>query len=198
MDKKIVIYEQFIEYLKKEEKNLDLNNKNLEKHHILPLHDGGLKNGPILICTTKNHTLAHYYRFLSYGQLGDSVAYTMRNNLNMSTQERSLLGIKKMKKDKINFFNPNWQSVQGSKKKKVKKTKKQIESCQKTGFNNKKYLLKIVLTKITVWKYCSKDKNKVLYKTIKSQQSFQDIISILQNFSSNNLNNKKLFDKSFF
>jgi hypothetical protein len=39
------IYEQFIEYLQKEEKNLELNNQTLEKHHILPLHSGGKKDG---------------------------------------------------------------------------------------------------------------------------------------------------------
>ena len=72
------IYNQFIEYLEQEEKKFDLNTKNLEKHHILPLHDGGSKNGRIVLCSRENHTLAHYYRFLAYGQLGDSVAYKMR------------------------------------------------------------------------------------------------------------------------
>ena len=197
MNKKIFIYEQFIEYLKKEEKYLNLNNKNLEKHHILPLHAGGLQNGQIILCTTKNHTLAHYYRFFSYGELGDLVAYKMRMGCIMSVQERSLLGVQKMKKNKINFFNPNWQSIQGSKKKKVKKTKTQIESCRKTGFNNKKYILTITLTKKTIWKYFVKSKTKFLYKTIEPQKSFQDIICILQTFSdNNNLDNKKVFDNS--
>ena len=36
------------------------------------------------------------------------------------------------------------------------------------GYNNRKSILKIVLTKTTVWKYCYKDnnKNKILYKKI--------------------------------
>ena len=34
MNKKVLIYEQFIEYLKKEESKLNLIDKNLEKHHI--------------------------------------------------------------------------------------------------------------------------------------------------------------------
>jgi hypothetical protein len=41
----------------------------------------------------------------------------MRSGINMSTQERSLLGIKKMKENKISFFDSTWQSIQGSKKK---------------------------------------------------------------------------------
>jgi hypothetical protein len=45
------IYEQFIKYLKYQEKKLKLKDKyleknsNLEKHHIKPLHDGGLPDG---------------------------------------------------------------------------------------------------------------------------------------------------------
>lgn len=143
-DKTINIYEQFIEYLKDQEKKLKLQDKyleknsNLEKHHIFPLHAGNKKEGPVVICTSKNHTLAHYYRYLVYKKLGDKVAYTMRNGSTMSSKDRSLLGVQKMKKEKINFFNSDWQSLQGSKPKNVKKTKKQIESCKKTGFNNKK------------------------------------------------------------
>jgi hypothetical protein len=74
------IYYQFIDYLKKEEKKLNKNHKNLEKHHIVPLHDGGKKNGSIVLCTTKNHTLAHYYRYLAFRQKGDYIAFIMRWN----------------------------------------------------------------------------------------------------------------------
>ena len=52
----MTIYEQFSEHLKNAEKQLDLNDKNLEKHHILLLHDGGQKNGPVILCSSKNHT----------------------------------------------------------------------------------------------------------------------------------------------
>lgn len=62
----------------------------------------------------------------------------MRNGGTMTTKERSLLGVQKMKKDKINFFNSDWQFLQGSKLKKVKKTKKQVESCKKQGLIIKK------------------------------------------------------------
>lgn len=60
------IYEQFIHFLKTEENFLKLNQlKNLEKHHIIPLHNGGLKKGSVVLCTPKKHTLAHYYRYLT-------------------------------------------------------------------------------------------------------------------------------------
>jgi hypothetical protein len=53
------IYKQFIEYLKKEETYLNKNQKNLEKHHIKSLHDGGLKKSLMILCTSKKHILAH-------------------------------------------------------------------------------------------------------------------------------------------
>jgi hypothetical protein len=68
-NQKIFIYEQFITYLKKAETFLNRKDKNLEKHHIIPLHDGGKKDGETILCTSKQHTLAHYYRYLTYGQL---------------------------------------------------------------------------------------------------------------------------------
>ena len=49
--------------------------KTLEKHHIIPLHDGGSKKGPVVLCTAKNHTLAYFYRFLTWQQLGDKVCF---------------------------------------------------------------------------------------------------------------------------
>lgn len=133
------IYDQFIKYLKEEEKNLNKNDKNLEKHHILPLHDGGKKGGPKILCTSKNHTLAHYYRYLAFKQKGDYVAFTMRWNQTIGLKERCLLSIKKNKKLKNTFWNSEWQSIQGKKGGKIggsKNTKKQYEARKAVG---KKY-----------------------------------------------------------
>lgn len=105
------IYEQFIEHLKHEETKLDLTAKNLEKHHILPLHDGGQKNGPVVLCTSKNHTLAHYYRYLAFGQRGDFVSFTMRWNQRVGLKERTQLAVEKNKQLKNTFWNSQWQSM---------------------------------------------------------------------------------------
>lgn len=99
----MTIYEQFIEHLKNEEKQVDLNEKNLEKHHILPLHDGGSKKGPTVFCSSQKHTVAHYYRFLAYGQLGDFVSYKMRWNQTVSLSERSQLAVEKNRQLKNTF-----------------------------------------------------------------------------------------------
>lgn len=116
------IYDQFIDYLKKEETKLNKNDKNLEKHHILPLHDGGSKNGVVLLCNQKNHTLAHYYRYLAFKQKGDYIAFTMRWNQKIGLQERSSLGIQKMKQNKISFIQ-NGNPYKVVKLKKLKKLK---------------------------------------------------------------------------
>lgn len=114
------IYQQFIEHLKNLEKQLlvdfskevkksdfQLKNAfnlqkscelNLEKHHIIPFHNGGLKNGPVVFCPPNNHVLAHYYRYLAYKQKGDFVAFTMRQKQKISSRNRALLGVEVHKK----------------------------------------------------------------------------------------------------
>lgn len=132
------IYKQFIDYLKKEEKKLDLNEKNLEKHHILPLHSGGSKDGPVILCTQKNHTLAHYYRYLIFKKDGDLVAYKMCLNQKIGVYERALLSVKTNKKLKNKFWDSDWQSIQGKKggiKGGSANTFNQYKAHQKVGLN---------------------------------------------------------------
>ena len=110
----MTIYEQFVFYLKAKEKTLLLT-ASYEKHHILPLHYGGLNNGPTVLCSSKDHILAHYYRYLACGQRGDFVAYKMRWNQKLSLSERSQLAVEKNKQHKNTFWNSEWQSLQGKK-----------------------------------------------------------------------------------
>ena len=100
-----IIYEQFITYLLQLEKRTDFYEKNstLEKHHILPLQDDGKKNASVVLCSLKNHTLTDYYRYLSYEQLGDKVAYQIRWNQQLGTKQQSLLAVK-TNKQKGNIF----------------------------------------------------------------------------------------------
>lgn len=158
------IYEQFIEYLKEEEKNLNLVNDNIEKHHIIPSHVNvnvsvsGKKTGPIVRCSAKNHTLAHYYRYLSYGDKGDFVAFTMRQNQTIGTKERALLGVEQHKKSKKLFWDPKWQSVQGKKGGKL--------SGQKNALLYRQgYIMKETIRRYTYWQFTyinESDKTKFL------------------------------------
>jgi len=134
------IYQQYVIYLQFLEQNgFSSEQKNfLEKHHILPLHGGGKKEGPIVLCTVHNHTLAHYYRYLAYGQLGDKVAYQMRWNQKLGFTHRGLLSAKINKQRGNLFWNSEWQREQGKKGGKNKKggsqnTKKQRLARSKVG-----------------------------------------------------------------
>lgn len=152
------IYQQFIDYLKIEEKKLNFKDENLEKHHILPLHDGGNKNGPIVLCTTKNHTLAHYYRYLAFRQKGDYVAFTMRWNQKIGLKERSLLAVNKHKKLKQLFWDPEWQSIQGKKGGK-------ISGRQNSLLYRQGYIMKETIKNFTYWQFTyinQDDENKFL------------------------------------
>lgn len=171
------IYDQFIEYLKKEETKLDLNAKDLEKHHILPLHDGGQKNGSVVLCSRQNHTLAHYYRFLTYGQRGDKICFQMRQGRQISSADMALLAVQTLKRKKIGFYNSEWQSIQGKKPKKKPKTQNQMLQCQKLGHSRKKKILCELLKRKAIWKY--EDKQSSLFKTIDPQASLTNTIQIL-------------------
>lgn len=197
------IYDQFIEYLKKEEKKLKLNDKNLEKHHILPLHSGGKKNGEIILCTFTNHTLAHYYRYLIFKEKGDLVAFKMRWNQKCGSRERALLAVEKNKELKKIFWNSKWQSEQGKKGGKIggsKNTIIQYEARKKiglkygktVGLNNASQNLKTALSKKTIWIYSVKNEPPKIIM-ISPQKSFSDLINILCNYS-----NKKISKSSFY
>jgi hypothetical protein len=140
------IYEQFINYLKEEEKKLSLKNNHLEKHHILPLHTGGKKDGQIVLCTSKNHTLAHYYRYLVYKERGYKVAYIMRWNQKIGNKERALLAVEKNKKLKNLFWNSQWQSNQGKKG-------GQISGQKNSLLYRQGYIMKETIKRFTYWEF---------------------------------------------
>jgi hypothetical protein len=191
------IYKQFIEYLKSIEspKNLDLN-PNLEKHHIVPKHAGGALSSEVVICCSSNHMLAHFYRFLAYGERGDWVCYCMRKNQKISTRDRALLGVEKCKKLGINFWNSEWQRKQGKKGGKIsglKNTPKQFAARSQVGLKNQSVFLKKILSKEMIWLY--KTNETSFFKTTKPQNSISNLVNILQS-QTPDLNKK--MDKSSF
>lgn len=119
------IYEQFIAHLLELEKHLLLEpDSDIEKHHILPFHDGGLKLSSTVYCSSTNHTLAHYYRYLAYGQKKDLVAFIMRRNQKIGIKERVALSIQK---NQQLGQNANWQSEQGKKEGRIGGLKKSLK-----------------------------------------------------------------------
>jgi hypothetical protein len=100
------IYLQFIEKMIEKQKNYEEfevhTNKNskkrffrnrktkkilfLEKHRILPGHEGGIyRKNNVLLLTFAEHTMAHYLRYLQYGKIEDQRAYKLM--LSNSTDE---------------------------------------------------------------------------------------------------------------
>lgn len=168
------IYDQFIDYLKKEERSL-----NLEKHHILPFYDKGRSNEPIVLCSAKNHTLAHYYRYLAYGQRGDFVVFTMRRNQKIEKIERALLAVEKNKQFKNGFWNSEWQALQGKKGGKVSGRKNGLLYRQGT-------IMRETIKRSTYWEFTYNKKFPFLYvcqnKMFKTPNKFFSIVKKTNTF----------------
>lgn len=210
------IYDQFIEYLKIEENKLKLKEiylkkySNLEKHHILPKHAGGI-NDSVVICTKRHHTLAHYYRYLQYGEAGDKIAYTMRWNLPDGLDNRIKLAIETNKKRGNSFWNSDWQKEQGKKGGKI--------TGRKNGLVNRKDIMRETMQRYTYWQFTYKNqeekikflKNKNLIENnnivivesnnnfaivkLKPQFTFADVSSILNTISLVTIKDSNSFSK---
>jgi hypothetical protein len=196
----MTIYEQFIEYLKKEQISLNNKQTDLEKHHILPFHAGGTNNGPVVLCTSKNHTLAHYYRYLAYGQKGDFIAFTMRWRQKIGQTERTKLAVAKNKLLRKGFFDPEWQRQQGKKGGKVKKNSLKLFEARrkigklygrKTGLKNQSSKLKTFLSKTSIWVYKKNNVKKTVI--ILPKESFIEFIFLLEKISG-----EKITKSSFY
>lgn len=180
----------FLNHLRQREQTLlQTKTKNLERHHILPKHDGGKDQDEVIFCTPQDHTIAHLYRFLVYGQKGDWVAYHMRKNQTVVGRERSLLAVTQNKKKQNLFWNPIWQREQG--KKGGKKDGNLNSPSQKkqrhmlgltygaqTGRKNQSMLLSQFLKHTSLWVYQSENLSFCLI--VPPQKSFADGVRVLQ------------------
>nr|YP_009184806.1 putative HNH homing endonuclease [Jenufa perforata]ALO62924.1 putative HNH homing endonuclease [Jenufa perforata] len=118
------IYMQYIEYLKLKQGTY-IKKEQLYRHRILPGHEGGTYNEEnVLLITYKEHTLAHYYRFLAYSKLADLKAFILmkgqkEKHIREMTSFIGKLGgkarSKQMKAAKEYFYNVQWQKDFGFK-----------------------------------------------------------------------------------
>lgn len=195
----MTIYEQFIEYCKTE--NFD--SEYYEKHHIVPKHSGGTDEKENLIYLPPHiHTLTHYYRWLSFQEIGDKVAYEMRWNQDLeSVKLRSQLAVKTNKEKGNLFWNSEWQREQGLKggtrggsantqnqflaRRKVGKTYgKQV------GLSRQKSDLVEILKHPTTWKH-----KTGFYVSLPPQESVSKLCEELQNIEYFDTPNKALIGK---
>lgn len=96
-----------------------------EKHRILPAHAGGIYvSSNILYLTFQEHKLAHFYRYLSFQDKGDLIAYKLMSGQTeegrqlMATYAGKIGGAISSKKNKAHnklFFNKLWQKEFGYK-----------------------------------------------------------------------------------
>lgn len=126
-------YDKYINYLR---------NKptigNLEKHHIVPRHSGGLDITTNLIqIMPRDHILAHLLRFLEIGEKGDKLAYIFRRhtyNFDLSSHGKKIAAIHKI--NGTGFFNSELQRKLGRKGGKIggsKNTQIQWDARSKVG-----------------------------------------------------------------
>lgn len=122
MSDQLLIDGQYIAYLKLKYQLCDQlaleKDTRLEKHRIVPAHQGGTYSSENVIhITFEEHTLAHYYRYLEFRQSGDRVAFTfMRNQtadgrLQLARLAGSIGGKKtnkNRKTQKFFFHDPEW------------------------------------------------------------------------------------------
>lgn len=194
------IYEMFIEQHKSKKYPLGTS---LEKHHILPRFQKGTDDpGNILSLSIKDHTLAHFYRYLAYSQRGDKVAYTMRQNQTEDTaRNRSMLAVETNKAGKKLFWDPDWQSVQGTKGGKVAGKKNTLAQQQarsqvgkiygpKVGISNQSTKLKALLQNTITWRHRS---GKTV--TTNPSESFQAICDVLNSNIPGEIRNSSSFRK---
>jgi len=178
----------------------------LEKHHILPRHaDGSNETTNILKVTPKDHTWAHFFRYLQFGELGDATAFLMRQNQTAEAIAlRSQLVVESNKRKGILFWDPVWQSEQGLKggsKGGSANTEKQFLARQKIGnlFGKKvgksrqSGRLKEMLQ--NKWYWCHE--SSLMVCTLPCE-TFQELVNELNKAVPNSIRNNTSFIKVFY
>ena len=195
----MTIYEQFIEYCK----TGNFDSEYYEKHHIVPKHSGGTDDKENLIYLPPHiHTLTHYYRWLSFQEIGDKVAYEMRWYQDLeSVKLRSQLAVKTNKEKGNLFWNSEWQREQGLKggtRGGSANTQNQFLARQKVGktygkqvgLSRQKSDLVEILKHPTTWKH-----KTGYYVTLPPQESVSKLCEELQNIEYFDTPNKALIGK---
>lgn len=107
------IYEQFREYVSQLQYPKDTM---VELHHEPPHHTGSSSDSSEMnvIASLEHHTLLHYYRWLSYGEIQDKIAWLWRKG--QDEEARTLMNqnrIKTCKENGSGFYNSELQSQLG-------------------------------------------------------------------------------------
>lgn len=112
------VYTRYIKYLQSLVHPTDTR---LEKHRILPQHDGGIyETDNVVRCTFEHHRTAHRLRYEAYGQTGDFIAWKVMDGQTEEARlamcsfagKRGGLAVSKLHKEKCTLlFSKKWQSI---------------------------------------------------------------------------------------
>ena len=125
MSENYLVYQQYIQYLRKKQGTY-LKGTKLEKHRVVPKHAGGTYTPEnILHMTFREHTLAHYYRFLEKKEKGDYIAFLFMSNQTedgrraLASFAGKIGGTENSRRNKVLqklFFDQEWQKQFGDRK----------------------------------------------------------------------------------
>lgn len=191
----------FLEFLRTKQYDSTIQ---LERHHVIPLHDKG-PNTPenIIKISPEDHVAIHFYRYQAYGQLGDKVAYEMRiGDSNERAKARALAAVEANKTKKQLFWSSDWQRLQGLKggsKGGSTNTAAQWKARQKiglkygrnTGIKNQLPNLKEFLKHHVIWE--DLDSNTFWEST--PAESLASVIKQLETFKPGKIRNSSTFYK---
>lgn len=117
---------------------LELNFGNMEKHHIIPKHQGGSdKEENLVLLTNKEHMIAHKILYMEFAQEGDLKAFLLRlysEDLNLKSHGKKIAALNKI--FKRTFWDSEVQQKLGKKGGKIggaKNTDQQKEARSKVG-----------------------------------------------------------------
>ena len=138
----------------------------LERHHIVPRHEGGLNDKENLIpLSIPHHAIAHWLRWKLFNKSADYLAFIFKRSVNPEIQRlKAQMQQEKNKESGKLFFNSEFQSKQGKKggaKGGSANTQKQFEARSRVGKKygsavgmlNQSEALQDFLQKYTIWEF---------------------------------------------
>jgi 5-methylcytosine-specific restriction endonuclease McrA len=178
---------------------------NLEKHHIIPrFAGGGNETDNIVLLTPEDHVIAHFLRYLEYGNSEDASVVLFRSGYDEEArrvlQEKAL---KKMKEEKKGRWDSEAQRQRGQKGGHLggsANTQAQRDARQRggkkfgqqTGRSNQSDALKEILGYTLVWVH-SDQPNEIFYTN--PSTSAKEIIDQLENLIPGKITNQTSFYK---
>jgi len=168
----------------------------IEKHHIIPLFEGGLDEiENFIYLTIKEHTIAHWLRWKAYNKVQDKLAWAGRAGESAEVYRLKMLVIQlRRAEDKIaglRMFDPEWQSIMGKKGGLLggsANTTAQFLARQTvgllygrhTGMGNQSSSLQEFLQYFVIWAYCpTKTRTQEFFCMTGPSPAFADVCRLL-------------------